>query len=295
MNAETILPAGADLRWVESSIGASVVRMAPLVATSSTVVMLQDDRERRYVVRWFTSEQWLCEEPDLAEHEAGALQMAETVDVPTPELIAYDAAGHAAGVPAVVMTHLPGMVVAPQPPEPAWLRTLAGVPVAVAAADTAALRWPYDPWIADDLELPRRDRGLWQRAAAVVAPGLPDAPMVVLHRDHHPMNLLFSESRLSGVVDWVNACVGPAPVDIAHCRVNLTAMYGVATANRVRDHWCSLAGHDYDPRWDLVTLLGTLPIEPYPPWLHVGLDVHPAVMERRLQEMLRHALSELGE
>ena len=47
---------------------------------------------------------------------------------------------------------------------------------------------------------------------------------------------------LTGIVDWVNACVGPAEVDTAHLRVNLAVLGDVANAERV------VAGH---PAWDI--------------------------------------------
>src|SRR5699024_3885678 len=52
-----------------------------------------------------------------------------------------------------------------------------------------------------------------------------------IHRDYHPANILWKNGVISGVVDWVNACIGPVGVDIGHCRVNLAQLYDVDTAD----------------------------------------------------------------
>ena len=64
----------------------------------------------------------------------------------------------------------------------------------------------------------------------------------------------------SGVVDWANACLGPAAVDVAHFRVNLAVLHGPATADAV------LPG---DPAWDLELAMGFLEWGP-------GADAWPA-------------------
>jgi aminoglycoside phosphotransferase (APT) family kinase protein len=134
----------------------------------------------------------------------------------------------------------------------------------------------------------------WERAAAVVAGGPPAAPRGFLHRDHHPMNVLWSDGAISGVVDWVNACAGPLPVDLAHCRVNVAAMYGVDAAEVLRQEWERLSADAYDPMWDLFTLLSMVPLEPYPAWATAVLVVSQADVELRLGNLLRHSLAEIG-
>ena len=49
-------------------------------------------------------------EENLAEREALALTFAARLAVPTPELLAADTRGDGAGVPAVLMSWLPGSV-----------------------------------------------------------------------------------------------------------------------------------------------------------------------------------------
>ncbi|NIS29090.1 MAG: aminoglycoside phosphotransferase family protein, partial [Actinobacteria bacterium] len=197
-------------------------------------------------------------------------------------------------VPAVVTTRLPGAVHLPGSPQEGWLRILAEVAVAIAAVPAGRFPWTYDPWIAVEPQVPDGGSALWDRALEVVSRARPAGPVVLLHRDHHPMNLLFGGGRLTGVVDWVNACVGPAAVDVAHCRLNLAGMYGPEVADRFRDLWCGLTRLRYDPVWDVVTLVGMLPIRPYAPWAAAGLAVGASEMRPRLERVLATALDALG-
>lgn len=281
-------------RWAGSVIGEAIELTEVLPATSSTVLAVSSTKGRAFVVRCFTNREWLAEEPDLAEHEAAALLAAETVDLPTPRLVAVDAGGADAGLPSVMMTRLPGSVWLPAQPGSAWIEELVVVPLEVAAANPTGLRRHYDPWLPESLQIPAPDRDVWERAAGVVAGGLPEAKSVMLHRDHHPTNLLFSAGRLSGVVDWVNACVGPQPVDVAHCRLNLAAMYGMPPADELRDRWRTATGLDYDPTWDLVTALSMLPLRSYPPWAEFGLAVGDRDVADRITALVGRALAEIG-
>ncbi len=278
---------------IERAVGAKLEVVGRFPATSSTVLAVRTGSGRDLVVRLFTNTAWLEAEPDLAVHEAAALQLVAGAPVPTPEVVAL-VEGGTGDVPAVVTTRLPGAAYLPDRPQEGWLRTLAEVAVAIAAVPTGRFPWTYDPWIASEPQVPDRGSALWARAVDVASGAEAVGPVVLLHRDHHPMNLLFGGGRLTGVVDWVNACVGPAAVDVAHCRINLAAMYGREVADRFRDLWCGLTGLRYDPVWDVVTLVGTLPIRPYPPWAAAGLAVGVSEMRVRLERVLAVGLDALG-
>ena len=133
-----------------------------------------------------------------------------------------------------------------------------------------------------------RDVAAWDRAVIQTETARPTGPAVFLHRDFHPGNLLWSDSTISGVVDWVNACVGPAGVDLGHLRVNLATLDDIAAADAVDPG---------DPAWDIEMALGFLDwdsdevIDAWPgPWAHV-----PAALARdRLEAFVGHALARLG-
>ena len=85
-------------------------------------------------------------------------------------------------------------------------------------------------------------------------------PPVFIHRDYHPGNVLWSRARLTGVVDWVNACLGPPAVDVGHARWNLAQLFGVEVADAFLDAWLAASGRArHDPYWDIVCLLDAGP------------------------------------
>jgi hypothetical protein len=98
---------------------------------------------------------------------------------------------------------------------------------------------------------------VWERAAEISLGPAPDLPAVLLHRDFHPGNVLWRRGQVSGVVDWMGACAGPAAADVAHCRVNLLTM-GAEVMERFTVMWERVAGAGYHPWGDVVTIVGFL-------------------------------------
>ena len=116
----------------------------------------------------------------------------------------------------------------------------------------------------------------WHNVGQVGNLSCTTARAVFIHRDYHPANVLWREGAVSGVVDWINACRGPAGVDVAHCRTNLAGMYGPAYRDAADDF-------TYDPYWDLDSLLDMCLPGPsyYPPWQEFGLGAIPAEVLRQ--------------
>ena len=75
----------------------------------------------------------------------------------------------------------------------------------------------------------------------------PEVRECFIHRDYHPVNVLWQDSQVNGIVDWPNACRGPAGIDVAWCRVNLRSTHGVAIADRFLDLYCAAAGSSVPP------------------------------------------------
>jgi aminoglycoside phosphotransferase (APT) family kinase protein len=82
-------------------------------------------------------------------------------------------------------------------------------------------------------------------------------PAVLLHRDFHPGNVLWRRSQVSGVVDWLGCCAGPAAADVGHCRINLLTL-GAEVTGRFTALWERASGTAYHPWGDLVTIVGFL-------------------------------------
>jgi thiamine kinase-like enzyme len=102
-----------------------------------------------------------------------------------------------------------------------------------------------------------RQPHLWEEAKSRLSRFRPQVHPVFIHRDFHPTNFLWVGEDLSGVVDWVNACRGPAGIDLGHCRVNLAQLYGVETADLLLQFYNSHPDRatEYDPYWDLITFM----------------------------------------
>lgn len=67
-----------------------------------------------------------------------------------------------------------------------------------------------------------------------------------LHRDFHPGNVLFTGdgdgTRVSGVVDWVEASWGPADPDVAHCSTAPALPHGVPAGLGFADPYVAAGG-----------------------------------------------------
>jgi hypothetical protein len=98
---------------------------------------------------------------------------------------------------------------------------------------------------------------VWERAVALALGPAPDLPAVLVQRDFHPGNVLWRRGRLTGVVDWPAASVGPAVVDAAHCRANLLS-FDLRVADRFTALWSQASGAAFHPWADVVTIVGFL-------------------------------------
>lgn len=93
---------------------------------------------------------------------------------------------------------------------------------------------------------------------------------------------------MSGVVDWPNACLGPAGIDVGHCRVNLALLYGVEVADLFLATYEKHAGSSfiYDSYWDIVSafdFVGDGPPTVYGGWAAFGVTgLTDVMMEERM-------------
>ena len=247
-------------------------------ATSSAVHELAIETRsglvHRFVLRRFTDAEWLAREPDLAGREAEALTLVAAVPLPTPRLIAVDARGEECDTPAVLMSRVPGNLLAAPDDIDGFVRRLAEpVPIIHGTPFPARAAIPdYRPY---DVEEARRGElrppigarvpAAWERAIEVHAGPAPAGAEVFLHRDYHPGNVLWRRGQVVGVVDWVNASRGPADADLGHCRLNLARDFGLDAADRFLAVHRALTGErDYHPYWDIVAAVGMLGDHPNP-------------------------------
>jgi aminoglycoside phosphotransferase (APT) family kinase protein len=289
-------PPRAALAWAGAALGGTVTAARPLRGgLASAVHLLTVTRAggavERVVLRRYVRPKLNVEEPDIAEREARALRFATSLEVATPRLLALDPTGVNAGVPAVLMSRLVGRVDWSPPDIDQWLERLADLLPGIHAAPLpppGVIR-PFAPYGQDRYELPGWARwpAMWARAVELFHRPTPDGagPDVFIHRDFHPGNVLWRRGRVTGVVDWASASIGPGCVDVGHCRGNLF-QYGLDVADRFTTMWERRSGASYHPWGDVVTIIGGLDdLRDEPP-------PHPERVA--VEDALARAVAELG-
>ncbi len=261
--ADVDAPASSDpdlAHWVAMTLGKRFERSEVLVGGMSSIVQrcfLDDGLS--VVVRHIVDEEWLAREPDLIGQEADALQLLEATALPTPRLLAADSQNR-----RLMMSWLHGEMRTESNFLVAHVDQLADMAARIAsvrlAENHSITKWC--PWVPTNPIPPSwGDQKLWASAIASYQSSPPQvAREALLHRDLHPLNVLWTGDEITGVVDWVNACVGHPHAELGHCRWNLAVLAGVETADRFLARY--LASTDFGPYenwWDIVAMLGFLP------------------------------------
>lgn len=226
------------------------------------------------------------------EREAEVLRTLESTDIPAPRVIDADPTGATAGVPALLMTRLPGrMDLTPTDPA-AWLRQMARMAVRIHELGVAAERTVWQP---REVPLPTwaSRPADWRASGDILRGPVPPHDALFMHGDYQHFNFLWRRGRLTGVVDWAGASRGPADMDVGHCRLNLAVLYSAELAARFLSAYEAEAGRRVDPYWDIRCAVnpafsdwaGFIPIQ-------VGrrAPFDSAGMHRRVEELLAAAL-----
>lgn len=263
------------MEWVERVTGERVIASRTLHGGSTSdlrAVTLASGRT--LALRHVLDADYLAEEPDVVAHEAAALDLLAGSGLPVPRLVAHTAT-------MLLMTLLPG---APDLRSPHVADTVA---LAARLHEIAAPQgfWRFQRYSRDvALEPPAwaADPGPWRAAIALAEGPVPDYEPVLVHRDLHPLNLLWSAGACTGLVDWASCCMGPAAIDATHWRANAAMLWGAEAA----DAWPG------DPYWDAVSVTDFLPDVPeMPPWhAHGRTDLTVPLVRERLDAHLARAL-----
>jgi aminoglycoside phosphotransferase (APT) family kinase protein len=240
------------------------------------------------VLRRYVRPEVVAEEPDIAEREARILRLLESVELPTPGLIAVDPTGAETGTPSLLMSRLRGRMDWSPTSMDRWLRRLAEpLPVLHATAlPVPGTLPPFSGYAQRSYEPPpwARRREVWLRAVKIFHGPAPQESLAFIHRDYHPGNVLWRSGRVSGIVDWPSASIGTPSVDVAHCRANLMGRFDLEVADRFRAIWEELTGSRFNPWADVMILIGMLD----------GLREDPHLNRASVQEALARAVAELG-
>jgi len=271
-------------------------------SSSSSIYLVQStdaSRPERFVLRVLDHREWLADEPDLAEHEAAVLEKVQSCGLRGPRMVAYSSDEVGFGAPVVLMSFVEGQIELRPSSPTEWLKELARELAAIHRCPVNNFKWQFKSWVIPSMlvvpawtTIPKT----WERAIELFQKGRPEFRPVFLHRDYHPLNVLWNDGAISGVVDWINACQGPASVDLAHCRTNLTTMYGIEAADKFLEYYCDLTGgFEHNVYWDIDSLLNMCLPQPmfYPPWLDFGLEfMSQAAVNQRMDEYLGRVMLE---
>ena len=263
----------AARRWLTAN-GVTPSDVRPMPGTTAALFAIDG-----LVLRWYEGGSFLEVEPDAVVREVAALTALAGTRVPAPRLVAWSP-----DPAAVLMTLVPGE----HRLDAAGASAVLTVLDAIHAVDPGPFAaWSYRGYHeGHDLPRPRwwRDARLWDRALALSAARPSSVAPGVIHRDFHPGNVLWVGSEISGVVDWGNACLGPAAFDLAHYRVNVATLVGPGLTDE------RFPG---DPIWDLEAALGYFDPGALDAWVGPWPHVTAGVARSRLEAFVARAVGSL--
>lgn len=284
------IDAGRALDWVADLCG-PIGKVRELTGGfTSTMLALTTADANEVVLRLMTEEPWRSHGAALTRRERDVQEMLASTPLPVPRSRALDEHGEATGHPAHLMTRVPGSLQSGRV-EPEALRRLAEtlgglhrVRPTIAVRDYQSWAWPakhvVPGWAVDP--------GVWRAAFTLLGETPPSYEACLIHRDFHLRNVLWEGARISGVVDWVETSIGPAWLDVAHCRTHLALDHGEVAAGRFVRAYVEATDVTAQPYFEVMDAVGCLP----PPGRQ-GL-VSSDTGRRRLETRVRRALDDVG-
>ncbi|MGW0231392.1 phosphotransferase family protein [Actinopolymorpha singaporensis] len=269
-----------------------------LTATMDRLSVVAGGREVDVVLRRWAGDQWRDWGPGLVDREAAGLRALAGHELPVPRLLAADRSGGRTGVPALLMTALPGHPARSPKDLADGVRKMASVLSRIHRVPAEELA-ATDPHGFDERTIHgwTRDAGLAGAVNEAAAGAHESARQpVFVHGDYQPLNMLWRDRALSGVVDWTFAGSGRRETDVGLCRLGLAALLSAEAAEEFLNWYEKEAGVRVDPRCDLRSLLAfgsgwlSHASEQMP---HSAPADHQAMAER-VETVIRAALARLG-
>ena len=249
------------LAWVESVAGPVTGARELVGGMTSVMVAVSTGSGEDLALRLMNRQPWLRHGRALTTREREIQQMLEAADVPAPRTRALDAEGLACGFPAHLMTLLPGQVELDRVDDES-LDHLADVLAGIHQVSPTIEVRAYESWAWEAKHVVpswSTDSDLWESAFALLRTDPPDFEPHFLHRDFQANNVLWSQGRVSGVVDWVETSIGPAWLDVAHCCTNIAFRHGSDRADAFADAYVARTGVRPEPYFDVMDIVGFLP------------------------------------
>jgi aminoglycoside phosphotransferase (APT) family kinase protein len=216
-------------------------------------------------------------------------RMLTGTPVPAPRSLALDATGAACGHPGHLMTSLPGRTM-PDGFDPTTLGRLADLLATIHAVVPAISVRTYQSWAWEEKYVApgwAADAALWGAAFELLRTEPPSYDPCFIHRDFQGNNVLWDDGAVSGVVDWVEASIGPAWLDVAHCSTNIAIRHGSEAADAFSAAYVDRTGRAPEPYFDVMDVVGFLP----PPGRRIMLS--PEQLPR-LEQRLAAVLARCG-
>ncbi len=314
MKLQRRAPRGSLARLVQRlSPGGRLVRMRRLrggIGARMHVLEIEgaDGARHRVSLRRFVRDHRFSTSEHVGQ-EFEILCLVESAGIAAPRPLLLDARGEYFGVPAMVLSYLPGAPLYTQRDERAWVEQLARALLTVHAVtpdrfDLSKLGVHLLDGMRGQLRLradEAREHGALAREvhAALTEDleriGWPEPCLV--HDDYWPGNTVWYRGRLAGIIDWTAAEVGDPRVDVAQCRVDLTLIRGGDAADAFLAAYQALAPQTSPDVWyfDLHRGLGCL--LSYEHWIEgyqdAGLTyMTSSLLRERVEAFLRRALGE---
>ena len=251
------------LGWASATLGAEVTVLRGLRDGDSPWLLRAGNRE---VILRVVRAQRVAETATEVAAMTHAARVARAT-LPVPDLLGYDLADRTA-YGLVLAARMPGTSVIPSVPDPEGLRELGAAAARISSIQltaTPALPVRSRPIEAEDFAGMRRDQGasdLLRAADAAVTAAQPDDDRLgLVHGDLWYGNTLWQDGRLTAVLDWDCAGVGPAGIDLGSLRCDAAWCHGLDAAEHILRGWEAEAGRPASdvPYWDAVAALASPP------------------------------------
>jgi aminoglycoside phosphotransferase (APT) family kinase protein len=266
-----------------------------------------DGSRRKVTLRRFVRRDHAFSTPEHVAHEFEVLRLVERAGIPAPRPILLDANGEFLGVPAMVISYLPGRPLFPTTNIDRWTEGLARVLLTVHAVTPDR----FDlSWLGICLRDCMQERIHEWREEAQADPLAAEIHSVIeaelgridfstptlVHDDFWSGNTVANRGRIVGIIDWTSAEVGDPRTDVAECRIDMVLSHGIEIADAFREDYERLAGGALADFWYFDLYRGLHALLEYEHWLEgyhdMGLvHLKPADVGTRLRAFLRHALN----
>lgn len=227
---------------------------------------LTDGQTRKLIVRR-PRERTFQRNPHAAADEFKILQIVQAIGVRAQTPYYLDPSGEIFPEPYLVIEYMDGEPEYAPADVTACARQIATQLALIHRVDSAKHDLSFLPKQADRFagQFKRRppklddslDEGRIREALETVWPLAEINPLVLVHGDCWPGNLLWKDGQLVAVIDWEDAEVGNPLVDFAITRLDMLWIFGPDAMHEFTHHYQALNAIDFSqlPYWDLYAAL----------------------------------------